>query len=80
MPDLRLIAPPLIDETTCTLAEGPDRQTWQRCRLDQHQLDYFCHADLWLGWLCWHHNGRYLSDASLRHLTLQMWPGAQPTI
>jgi len=80
MPDLRLIAPPATDETSCVLAENGIRQTWHRTRLDAHQLDYFCHENLWPGWCCWHHNGRYVSDATLRYLATQMWPGAQPLL
>ncbi|TVT43105.1 hypothetical protein FNT36_03160 [Hymenobacter setariae] len=78
MPDLRLLFPPALGETTATLAEGPDRQVWHRCQLDAHQLDYFCHEDLHPGWRCWTHEGRYLSDASLRYLVGQMWPGYGP--
>jgi len=31
MPDLRLIAPPLIHETTCLLAKGTDRRPGSAC-------------------------------------------------
>jgi hypothetical protein len=75
MPDLRLLAPPATGETTALLLEGQQRQVWTRTRLDHHQLDYFCHEDLQEGWLAWHHEGRYLSDATLRYLVGQMWPG-----
>lgn len=78
MPTLHLLAPPDLHGTTCVLLEGQHRQTWQRCRLDHHQLDYFCHADLQPGWLAWEHEGRYLSDATLRYLVGQMWPGYGP--
>jgi hypothetical protein len=78
MPDLRLISPPATGETTALLTEAGQRQVWTRTRLDHHQLDYFCHEDLQEGWLCWSHQGRYLSDASLRYLVTAMWPGECP--
>lgn len=78
MPDLRLIAPPATGETTALLAEAGQRQVWHRTQLDAHQLDYFCHQDLQPGWMAWCHNGRYLSDATLRYLVTQQWPGEQP--
>jgi hypothetical protein len=78
-PDIHLISPPLTGGTNCILREAGQRQEWRRVVLDAHQLDYYDLAPLWPGWCCWAHEGRYLSDHTLRHLNYLMCPpGGQP--
>jgi hypothetical protein len=78
-PDIHLIAPPATGEATLIIREAGQRQEWRRVVLDAHQLDYYDLAPLWPGWGCWAHEGRYLSDHTLRHLNYLMCPrGGQP--
>jgi hypothetical protein len=72
--DIHLICPPATGEATLIIREGGQRQVWTRVQLVSHQLDYYDLADLWPGWHCWHHEGRYLSDHTLRHLNWLMCP------
>jgi hypothetical protein len=73
-PDIHLICLPATGEATCIIREAGQRQEWQRVQLDDHQLDYYDLAELHPGWHCWHHEGRYLSDHTLRHLNWLMCP------
>jgi hypothetical protein len=78
-PDIHLIAPPLTGGTTLIIREAGQRQEWHRIVLDDDELDYFNLDTLWPGWAVWTHEGRFLSDHTLRHLNWLMCPRyAQP--
>jgi hypothetical protein len=78
-PALVLISPPAIGETTCIIREAGERQQWHRVTLDDDELDYYNLDTLRPGWAVWAHEGRFISDHTLRHLNWRMCPpGAQP--
>lgn len=77
-PCLVLICPPVAHDYTVIIREGGQRQIWQRVTLEAHQLDYYNLADLWPGWNCWHHAGRYLSDRTVGFLNWAVFTAKQP--
>ncbi len=67
-PTLTLICPPRDAADSCILREGNARQVWQPVVLDAHQLDYWSLENLWPGWRVYGHEGRYLSERTVRIL------------
>lgn len=75
-PALTMICPPRHLDDVCVLREGNTRQEWRPVTLDAHQLDYWTLENLWPGWRVFGHEGRFLSEHTMR--VLNYWTMKRP--